>query len=164
MLKKTLMGLCAALSLTACQSQTGVGFAQPVPVQVGGVNTAVAAEGEVLAAVNAERASYGLQPLVYNGLLTRAARAHVEDMVRTGIFSHTGSNGGTAADRARHVGYQYCIVGENISMGHASIQAAVQGWMASKGHRDNILNRRFNEIGIGIGEGGRYVTDFGSRC
>lgn len=164
MLKIPLFGLCAALALTACQSQTGAGFTQTMPVQVSGVNTAVAAEGEVLSAINAERANYGLQPLEYNGLLTRAARGHVDDMVSNNIFSHIGSGGGTAADRARQVGYQYCIVGENISMGHASIQAAVLGWMASKGHRDNILNRKFDEIGIGIGEGARYVTVFGSRC
>lgn len=164
MLKKTLMGLCTALALTACQSQTGVGFTQTAPLQLSGVNTSVAAEGEVLSAVNAERARYGLQPVVYNGLLTRAARAHVEDMMRNNIFSHTGSDGGTAADRARQAGYQYCIVGENLSIGYPSVQAAVQGWMTSKGHRDNILNRRFDEVGIGIGEGALYVTVFGSRC
>ncbi|MEM5476741.1 CAP domain-containing protein [Pacificibacter sp. AS14] len=164
MLKAPLTGLCAALALTACQSQTGAGFTQPAPVQTSGVNTSVAAEGEILSAVNAERARNGLQPLVYNGLLTRAARAHVDDMMRTGIFSHTGSDGGTAADRTRRVGYNYCIVGENLSIGYPSVHAAVQGWMTSKGHRDNILNRRFDEIGIGIGEGARYVTVFGSRC
>lgn len=164
MLKMTLMGLCAALSLTACQSQTGAGFTPATPVYVGDINTSVAAEGEILSAVNAERANYGLQPLVYNGLLTRAARGHVSDMVSNNIFSHTGSDGSSSAVRARQVGYQYCIVGENISMGHTSIQAVMQGWMASKGHRDNILNRKFDEIGIGIGAGARYVTVFGSRC
>jgi uncharacterized protein YkwD len=164
MLKTPIIALCAALALTACQSQTGAGFTPAVAVQTSGVNTSVTAEGEILAAVNAERARNGLPALVYNGLLTRAARGHVSDMVRSGVFSHTGSDGRSAADRARQVGYQYCIVGENISMGHTSIQAAVQGWMASKGHRDNIMNRRFDEIGIGIGEGARYVTMFGSRC
>lgn len=164
MLRTPLMGLCAALALPACQTQTSTGFTQAAPVQVSGVNTSIAAEGEILSAVNAERARSGLKPLIYNGLLTRASRTHVDDMVRTGVFSHTGSDGRSVADRARQAGYQYCIVGENISMGHTSIQAAMQGWMASKGHRDNILNRRFNEIGIGIAEGARYVTVFGSRC
>lgn len=164
MMKTTLMSLCAVLALTACQSQSGAGFATAAPVQASGVNTSVDAEGQILASVNAERARKGLQPLVYNGLLTRAARGHVQDMLRKGFFSHTGSNGSSSADRARQVGYDFCIVGENISMGHTSVQAAMQGWMDSKGHRDNILNRKFTEMGIGIAEGARYVTVFGSRC
>jgi uncharacterized protein YkwD len=163
MLKILTISLCATLLLTACQTQTSAGFTQAAPAQVIGVNTSAEAEGQILSAVNAERVRHGLQPLVYNGLLTRAARVHVGDMMRTGMFAHSGSDGSTAADRARWAGYQYCIVGENLSIGYPSVQAAVQGWMISQAHRDNILNSRFDEIGIGIGEGARYVTVFGSR-
>ena len=164
MMKTTVMCLCAALALTACQSQSGAGIAMVDPVPVSRVNTSMDIEGQILASVNAERARKGLQPLVYNRLLTRAALIHAQDLEHSGIFSHTGSDGSTAGKRARRVGYDFCIVGENLSMGYASLEAAMQGWMTSKGHRDNILNRRFTEIGIGIAEGARYVTVFGSRC
>lgn len=161
---KMIIGLCAALALTACQQQTGVGFTTAAPVQASGLNTSVAAEGQVLASLNAQRAQSGLQPLVYNGLLTRAARGHALDQARNGYFSHTGKDGSSSADRAKRAGYNFCLVGENLSIGYSSIQAAMQGWMASKGHRDNILNGKFNDVGIGIGEGAIYVTVFGSRC
>jgi uncharacterized protein YkwD len=164
MLKQICIVISAALALSGCQPQRGAGFTAATPVYANGVNTSVDAEGQVLALINAERAQAGLPSLAYNGLLTRAARGHAQDLARNGYFSHTGRDGSSSADRARRVGYDFCIVGENISMGHTSIQTAMQGWMASKGHRDNILNRKFTEMGIGIADGAHYVTVFGSRC
>lgn len=164
MLKQICIVASAVLALSACQSQKSAGFTTPSPVYTNGLNTSVDAEGQILALINAERAQAGLPPLEYNGVLTRAARRHAQEQAQYGYFSHTGRDGSSSAQRARRAGYDYCIVGENISMGHSSAQAAMQGWMVSKGHRDNILNRRFTEVGIGIAQGALYVTVFGDRC
>ncbi|RPE72062.1 uncharacterized protein YkwD [Pacificibacter maritimus] len=164
MLKRTTLALISAISLTACGSQTGAGFTPVAAVQTPASFTSVASEGQVLAAINAERAKAGLSPLTYNGQLTRAARAHAQDQAANGYFSHTGKNGSQVTDRVKRVGYSYCLIAENLSVGYPSVQGAVQGWMNSAGHRRNILNGRFTDIGIGIAEGALYVTVFGDPC
>ncbi len=106
-------------------------------------------EQELLRLTNAERARAGLPPLRLAAKLSQAAQRHAEDMVRNRFFSHTGSDGSTLVDRARAVGYNYSMVGENIAAGGATPAATMRQWMNSPGHRQNILNRRFTEIGFG---------------
>jgi uncharacterized protein YkwD len=166
MLKHTPLGLCAMLALTACQTQSGSGFTATAtaPAQASAANTSVESEGRILASLNAQRAKSSLPPLVYNGQLTRAARAHANDQARKGYFSHTGQDGSQISDRVQRTGYKYCLIAENLSMGYPSAQGAVQGWMASEGHRRNIMNRNFTDVGIGIGDGALYVAVFGDPC
>ena len=64
-------------------------------------------------------------------------------------FSHMGSGGTTASDRANLAGYQSPSVGENIAAGYMTAQEVVDGWMNSPGHRENILNPNYTEIGVG---------------
>jgi uncharacterized protein YkwD len=133
-----------------------------------------------LCELNRERAHHGLRRLKLNKKLSRAARRHVRDMVRRNYFSHDTLGGGTFVDRIRREGYlkgaQSWVVGENLawgSHGYSRPSAVMRMWMNSAGHRANILNASFKEIGIGLAYaapvvgGGKpvctYATDFGAR-
>lgn len=119
-------------------------------------------ELEVIRLVNIERTSRGLQPLARNSSLTEAARAHNQDMIVNDFFDHTGSDGSTPAQRACAQGYPpfgwgECFVGENIAVGYCTPAEVMEGWMKSPGHRDNILNPDYQEVGVGHDTGGRYL-------
>jgi uncharacterized protein YkwD len=128
--------------------------------------------------VNRERARRGLRRLRENRRLSTAARRHARDMALRNYFSHRSLSGATFLDRIRRTGYLqgagYWTVGENIAWGEgilASPREIVRAWMRSPGHRQNILARRFRQIGLGVspgtpvpGRGGStYVNTFGSR-
>jgi uncharacterized protein YkwD len=132
-------------------------------------------ERATLCLLNGERAKRGLRPLQRDRRLARAADRHVHDMVAHRYFEHDSRNGDSFADRIRGTGYlsrvSSWVVGENIawgSGGSSSAEAIVRAWMDSPGHRANILNRRYREIGIGTtpgsprgGSGTTYATEFG---
>jgi hypothetical protein len=126
-------------------------------------------ETDVIDLVNAERSAHGLHSLNYDANLASAARDHSEDMGVQDYFSHTGLDGRTAADRITAAGYSYSTFGENIAGGYATPQAAVDAWMSSAGHRANILNSNFCDIGVGYmyvsnSTYGHYWTqDFGRK-
>jgi Ca2+-binding RTX toxin-like protein len=64
-------------------------------------------------------------------------------------FSHTGKDGSTAATRSKKVGYEAYYLGENIAAGYSTPQSVVQGWINSSGHRANLLNVNYTELGVG---------------
>lgn len=106
-------------------------------------------EQEVVNLVNGERAQAGCGPLTPNAKLTAAARGHSQDMANNDFFSHTGSNGSSPGDRVDAQGYNWSTWGENIAAGYSSPAAVMNGWMNSSGHRQNILNCNYTEIGVG---------------
>ncbi len=131
-----------------------------------------------LCLLNDARGDHGLRPMRLNARLSFAARHHSRDMVARGYFSHTGPGGVTFDRRLRRTGYvngaRSWTIGENIAWGSGSLatpSAIVRAWMHSPGHRRNILDGSFDEIGIGIAlgtpvgrsNGGTYTTDFGGR-
>jgi uncharacterized protein YkwD len=133
-----------------------------------------------LCTLNRERARYGLKALKLNKKLSVAARRHARDMARRNYFSHETLGGGSFVDRIRRTGYlsgaRSWMVGENLawgSHGNSRPSTIMRLWMNSPGHRANILNGGFREIGIGVvydapvrGGGtpaGTYATDFGYR-
>ena len=130
-----------------------------------------------LCILNAKRSAHGLRALRLNDKLGTAARQHSRAMVRRHFFSHTSLNGDTFIDRIRATGYLEGAgrwsAGENIaygSEGRSTPRSIARAWMNSEGHRANILNRSFREIGIGIASGtpvrvagATYTTDFGRR-
>jgi uncharacterized protein YkwD len=133
-----------------------------------------------LCELNRERVHYGLRKLKLNKKLSRASRRHAHDMARRNYFSHDTLGGGTFVDRIRAAGYlkgaHSWVVGENLgwgSRGYSKPSAIMRMWMNSPGHRANILNGSFKEIGIGlaydapVANGGKpvctYATDFGAR-
>ncbi|MYT19728.1 CAP domain-containing protein, partial [Streptomyces sp. SID7760] len=100
-----------------------------------------------------------------NGKLSAAARAYSDTMARSGVMSHTGPDGSTMTSRVEAAGYAWSRLGENIARGQADADAVMNAWMNSSGHRANILNCAFKEIGIGVhkGDGGPWWTqDFGA--
>lgn len=104
---------------------------------------------QVLELTNAERAKAGLKPLTLNNQLSQAAQGHSDSMAADDFFSHTGADGSSVSDRVQDTGYQYSYTGENIAAGQKTAAEVVQGWMDSPGHRANILNADYTEIGIG---------------
>jgi uncharacterized protein YkwD len=126
-----------------------------------------AEEAEVLRLVNAERAEAGCRALVSNDTLLGTARAHSTDMATRNFFSHTNPDGQSPFDRMRQAGYQGRMMGENIAAGQTSPAAVMEAWMNSSGHRANILNCGYKEIGIGLHAGGSmrlyWTQNFGTR-
>ena len=104
---------------------------------------------KVLDLTNGHRRQAGLKPLRLNEKLSSAAQAHSESMADDDFFSHTGQDGSTPFDRIRSEGYQYKTAAENIAAGYSTPKSVVNAWMNSPGHRGNILNGNFREIGIG---------------
>ncbi|MFE1901531.1 CAP domain-containing protein [Streptomyces yangpuensis] len=123
------------------------------------------AESAVLALVNKERAAAGCGPVTSNAKLSAAARGYSDTMARAGVMSHTGPDGSTMTSRVEAAGYKWSNLGENIARGQADADAVMKAWMNSSGHRANILNCAFKEIGIGVhkGDGGPWWTqNFGA--
>ena len=106
-------------------------------------------EQRVLELTNAKRAEAGLPPLVLDSKLAAAADKHSQDMAAKNYFSHVEPDGDTLGVRVQDEGYRYLRVGENIAAGYKTPEAVVEGWMNSSGHRANILNPNFKELGVG---------------
>ena len=128
-----------------------------------------------LCLLNRQRRAHGLKKLRDNGQLDLASQRHANDMARRNYFAHGDFVGRIRAAhylRGANRGY---TLGENIAWGswdYATPANIVKAWMHSPGHRANILNSRFHEIGLGVARGapvsgqsrgGTYVTDFGTR-
>jgi hypothetical protein len=106
-------------------------------------------ESDVIDLVNLEREAHGLHPLSYDHQLATAARDHSEDMGNQNYFSHTSLDGRTVPDRISAAGYSYNTYGENIAGGQPTPENVIDAWMSSSGHRANILNSNFCDIGVG---------------
>lgn len=133
-----------------------------------------------LCLVNRERKARGEVPLQLNGRLQQAAQGHTESMAFRDYFEHVGPGGDTPLSRMRAVRYIYSSqigfeVGENIGWGtlwQGTPREIVAAWMASPGHRANILDPHFRDTAIGVSPhppsalahgqlGGIYTQDFG---
>jgi hypothetical protein len=107
-------------------------------------------ELEVWRLVNQERAANGLSPLAWASELWCAARGHSVDMATHNCFSHYGCLDNSAFwERIARCSYQVATGGENIGGGYPSPASVVQAWMESPGHRANILNSSFRDLGVG---------------
>jgi uncharacterized protein YkwD len=160
----TLPATGAQAGQTACAS----GHVQPSPEALAPVRQVT------LCLINRERANRGLRPLRMNKRLSAAATTHSRNMVRGNFFEH-----GNFVARILNAHYTRrrgaWTLGENIAWGNgdrATPNRTVRAWMDSPGHRDNILSRRFRDIGVGVVlgspvrgyEGGAaYTTDFGAK-
>ena len=92
-------------------------------------------------------------PVKLSGTLAGVAFGHAADMAMHNYFEHEDRSGRSPADRVRAVGYQEKLVGENIAYGPKSAEEAVQGWLDSPGHCENIMDPRFAEMGIAYAPG-----------
>lgn len=95
-----------------------------------------------------------LPPLAQNDLLDKIATERLEDMFSKQYFEHQSPEGIEASDIAKEIGYKYILIGENIALGNfKDDQTLVQAWMDSPGHRANILNNSYTQIGIAVKKG-----------
>jgi len=106
-------------------------------------------------------------PLALSRKLDEAAGDHARSMARRNFFDHRGADGSQPRDRVLRAGYQFRLTGENIALGPESAEEVVAGWLASPGHCANIMDARFEEIGVGLATGrGRgkiyWVQSFGA--
>ena len=115
-------------------------------------------EQEVIRLVNVQRAQNGLKPLTENWELSRVARYKSQDMVDNRYFSHTSPTYGSPFQMIRNFGISFRSAGENIAYGQRTPQAVVNAWMNSSGHRANILNASYTQIGVGYVADGNYWT------
>lgn len=115
-------------------------------------------EKKVAELVNEIRAEYGLSALKLNTELSGVARAKSQDMKDKNYFSHTSPTYGSPFDMMKTFGISYRTAGENIAMGYSTPEKVVDAWMNSEGHRANILNSSYKEIGVGYVSGGNYWT------
>ena len=134
--------------------------------QVTAPSVAASPSNEVQSAAsltNSARARAGRSALTYNARLERAAQLHAEYMASTGRFSHTGRNGSTTRARVAAQGYQGCFWAENIAGGYTTGDQVVNAWMKSPKHRDNILDRRAREFGVGKA-GSMWAAVYSGPC
>ena len=125
--------------------------------------------GQILALVNVERARVGCRPLRLNSKLNSAAQVHTVDMARHNFFSHDSRDGRSPFDRITAAGYRFRSAAENIAAGSSTAAATMRQWMNSPGHKANILNCGFRDLGVGHAKGVNadysdyWTQDFGTK-
>ena len=151
-MKNALHQRLGAYGLTAVLSITGAGAllrqCTPAPAPPPAAVGTPMQIGDMLGSVNASRAQNGLAPLSESWNLDMAAIDHSTDMAQRRTMSHTGYNGSSAGQRIAANGYAARAWGENVAAGQRDVNAVMTAWMNSAGHRANILNPAFNEIGF----------------
>jgi len=111
-------------------------------------------EDQVIVAINNQRKENNLPDLVKSHQLSEAAQNKAEDMKNRNYFSHVYSKDGTKwSDFIKEVDYNYLVAGENLANGFYEVQSMVQAWIDSPTHRENILNPKVEETGVGIAQG-----------
>lgn len=139
---------------TASQSQTDNVLAE-APVACSSMPTQI--ETRALVLINAARAEarfcgeqyFPAAPaLRWNTLLYEAAHAHSEDMAGHNFFSHTGSSGSAAGQRISSTGYSWSAVAENIAAGQIDVRSAIDGWIDSPGHCQNLMNTDYRDVAV----------------
>lgn len=124
-----------------------------------GAETSTQAQ-EVLNLVNQERSKQGLKPLTLSRKLTSIANTKAQDMADKNYFSHTSPTYGSPFDMLKQFGVSYSYAGENIAAGQRSAEQVMNDWMNSSGHRANILNPNYTQLGVGYTKGGNYGTEW----
>lgn len=141
---------------TGTNTQSSEGSAQ-TPASGSSIDN-LSFEQQVVTLVNEQRAANGLAGLTLNESLSNVARIKSQDMHDNNYFSHTSPTYGSPFDMLKTFGISYRAAGENIAMGYQTPQAVVDGWMNSPGHRANILNSSYTQIGVGYVADGSYWT------
>jgi hypothetical protein len=145
-----------AISLVAFQFF--MGFANKAFPRVLGYAANISPE-EVIRLTNVERANNGLSQLTVNSKLSQAALAKGNDMLAKGYWAHFAPDGTSPWSFFISFGYKYKYAGENLARDFSDASSAVNAWMNSPSHRENILNSSYQEIGIGVVEGNLSGVD-----
>ncbi|MDP1759922.1 MAG: CAP domain-containing protein [Candidatus Woesebacteria bacterium] len=108
---------------------------------------------EVIRLTNEKRTQAGLPQLILNGTLSNAAQSKGNDMISKDYWAHTAPDGSQPWIFFTNAGYKYRYAGENLARDFNNPASAVEAWMSSPTHKENILNPKYKEIGIGVVEG-----------
>lgn len=177
----------AVLAVGAALSGCGGPSAQTAPADVDGCrgsqlepdpSALQAMHAATLCLLNAERTRHGLVTLLEDPSLQAAAESHSRDMARRDYFEHDTPEGIQPWMRITQAGYRAPLVGENLAWGEADMGTpahAMKLWMHSRGHRENLLDPRYTQVGIGLAfgspdrapsrlPGAIYTTTFGSAA
>lgn len=163
------MGAAIALLATGCEE--AVQYLPPLPrIETSSDETQKAQsannakiEAAIRQGINQVRQKNKLKPLQNNEKLAQVARNYSRQMAEENFFSHTGADGSTLEKRVRAGGIYYWVVGENLFKSKnisQPVSPAIDGWMKSPGHRENILRPFFSETGVGVWKVGNtyYIT------
>ena len=125
------------------------------PLNIGGQsNNAILLKSKIIEETNKQRTESGLVALAENTTLARAAEAKANDMFLNQYFEHISPTGIDPGALVAGYGYEYIITGENLILGNFKDETdMVQAWMNSPGHRANILNVSYSEIGVAVIKG-----------
>lgn len=136
-------------------SQVGKEIFSPPPLNIGGLaKPVVLLQSKVIVETNLQRQENGLPALTENAKLDLAAAAKAHDMFLNQYFEHVSPSGTDPGKLVQSYGYDYIVEGENLILGNfSSEKEVVQDWMNSPGHRANILNNRYTEIGVAVIKG-----------
>lgn len=137
-------------------TQAGKELFSPPPLNIGGAaKNVVLLQSKIIEETNLQRQENGNLPaLIENAKLDQAASAKAADMFKNQYFEHVSPSGVDPGKLVQNYGYDYIVEGENLILGNfSSEKEAVADWMASPGHRANILNNRYTEIGVAVVKG-----------
>ncbi len=134
------------------QSVTEKIFA-PSPLRIQAGESGALTKAGVISLTNSERVKIGAAALKENALLDTDAEKKMQDLFAKQYFEHISPSGVGPAELAKSVGYNYILIGENLALGDfKDDQALLSAWMASPGHRENILQPKYTEIGVAVGK------------
>ena len=169
----------AAVGVSAVDASPAEGALISVKTCTGGTIELNSSEKQTLDLHNKTRLDRGLPRLCVHPVLTKAARAHSQEMLDKGYFSHDSYDGEASAEGLKRFGYtskgySYYKIGENIAWGSGHLgspENIFKSWMNSSGHKANILGKDFRQVGIGLPTGtyrgyketAIYTVDFGTR-
>lgn len=108
---------------------------------------------DIVNLTNQKRQSIGLGSLSQNSLLNQAAMAKAHDMFAKGYWAHVSPDGTQPWTFITNANYRYKYAGENLARDFSNASSAVEAWMASPSHRDNMLSGKYNEIGVAVLDG-----------
>ncbi len=114
----------------------------------------------VLKLVNQERKKAGVPELTLSQKLTDIAYTKAKDMADKNYFSHQSPTYGSPFDMLKQFGVSYTYAGENIAAGQKTAEEVMNSWMNSSGHKANILNKNYTQLGVGFYRGGQYGTEW----
>lgn len=140
--------------------QVVYGFVSSGRLEVLGRVSSISAS-DVIADTNTQREKFSLPDLRMNDKLSSAAFAKAKDMFANNYWAHTSPTGVTPWKWLGDAGYNYDVAGENLAKNYPTAQETVDAWMASPTHRANILNTKYQDIGLAVVEGmlnGRDTT------
>jgi len=137
--------------------KTRAGWKQPEELELDDLHKVWA--GEVLKLVNEFRKENGLRALRRDAKAEKAAQGHALDMAERGFFNHVNPDGVKLGQRVQATKVKHYAAGENIARGQKSPQEVMEGWIASPGHRANLLRPYWTKLGVGLARGTNHKAE-----